>query len=286
MRRKFSPNWPLIICIKWLNLFNTWGGGYLCTACAGLRCINQKFFQMDIKKIVDLLGIVLPALIIILGIIRVFVKKTKGVNGLTMLLAILLLIVGLVRFFVFSSSSSSGNSDPKPPPLTVSKHSEVFNQSLENVLTAYFHMTDAFSKNDTVIINRTANELKLALDSFKIDELKVDTIIYETALQPYGNTKAEIASIIADPSINEKRSSLNIFSNEFFALLSTARYDRAKLYWLECSKAFGDDKPGNWLSKNEQAANPYGQNGCLEMKDKIDHVPVDTTGNAAGQTKK
>ena len=53
------------------------------------------------KKVIDILGIVLPALIIILGIVRIFVKKTKGVNGLIMLFAILLLIAGLIRYYAF-----------------------------------------------------------------------------------------------------------------------------------------------------------------------------------------
>lgn len=243
---------------------------------------------MDFRKIIDLLGIILPALIIILGIVRLFVKKTKGVNGLTMLFAIVLLLTGLIRFFIFGSSGGgSHNSGPKPPPLTVSKHSAAFNQSIENVLNSYFSLTASFVKNDTSFINRSANDLRVALDSFRIEELKADTLIYETALQPYGNAKAEVASIIADPSMAEKRSSLNILSNEMFALISTARYDLARLYWLECSKAFGEDKPGNWLSKSEQDVNPYGQEDCTEMKDKIDHVPADTTQKAAtDQTKK
>lgn len=241
---------------------------------------------MDFKKIVDLLAIVLPALIIILGIIRVFVKKTKGVNGLTLVFAILLLLIGLIRFYIPWGGGGSGNNGPKPPPLTVSKHSEAFNQSLEKVLTSYFSMTESFVKGDTATINQWGNSLRVALDSFKIEELKADTLIYETALQPYNNAKAELASILADPSLAEKRSSLNIFSNELFALLSTSRYDLARLYWLECTKAFGEDKPGNWLSKTEDGANPYIQENCTELKDKIDHVPADTTQKApAGPTK-
>ncbi|MEQ1678715.1 MAG: hypothetical protein ABL876_18605, partial [Chitinophagaceae bacterium] len=67
----------------------------------------------------------------------------------------------------------------------------------------------------------------------------------------------------------------------------TARYDLAKLYWLECSTAFGDGRPGNWLSKTEQEINPYGPENCTEVKDKIDHVPADTTiKNGPDQTKK
>ena len=229
------------------------------------------------KKVIDILGIILPALIIIFGLIRIFIQKTKGINGLTMFLAILLLLTGLIRFFIFGGSSSSNNNEQKPPPLSVSKHSEAFNLSVDNVLNAYYKMTEGFVNSDTSAINISGNNLKITLDSFKAEELKQDSLIYETALQPLENIKSEIASIIADPSMVEKRGSLNIFSNELFTLLSTVRYDRVKLYWLECAAAFGDDKPGNWLSKTEQSANPYGQKGCIEIKTKINFVPADTT---------
>jgi Protein of unknown function (DUF3347) len=229
------------------------------------------------KKVIDILGIVLPVLIIILGFIRIFVQKTRGVNGLTMFFAISLLIIGLVRFFVYPGGGGSNNNGPKPLPLTVSKHSEAFNLSIENVLNAYYTMTDGFVKDDTAAINQSGNNLKAALDSFKVEELKQDSLIYETALQPLQNIKSEIASVIADPFIAEKRGSLNILSNELFTLLSTVRYDLAKLYWQECSAAFGEDKPGNWLSKTEQSANPYGQKGCAEIKTNLNFVPADTT---------
>jgi hypothetical protein len=229
------------------------------------------------KKVIDILAIVLPALIILLGIIRVFVKKTKGVNGLTMLFAILLLLAGLIRYYVYPDKSS-GPSGPKPLPLTVSKHSEAFNQSVDAVLSGYYQMIDGFAKSDTVLISQTAGRLAGALDSLKIDELKVDTLIYQTAVQPYENAKAEIKAVAADPSLVEKRGSLNILSNELFALLSTVRYDRAKLYWQECPAAFGEGKPGNWFSPGEQASsNPYAVNDCMELKTTINFVPADTS---------
>lgn len=229
------------------------------------------------KKIIDILGIVLPALIIILGIIRVFVNKTRGINGLTMFFAILLLLTGLIRFYVIPGGSSSGDNGQKPPPLSVSKHSEEFNLSLDNVLKAYYNMTTGFADNSITAINEHGANLKTALDSLKLDELKVDSLIYQTALQPYENAKAEIGSILADPSMDEKKGSLNIFSNELFALLSTIHYDRAVLYWLECDKAFGEDKPGNWLSSAEESLNPYGQTDCRDIKTRINFVPADST---------
>jgi len=228
------------------------------------------------NKIIDILGILLPALIVILGIIRIFIDKPKGVNSLTIFFGLLLLIIGIVRYYEFSWKKSA-NADMKSSPLTVSKHSEEFNKSLENILTASEKINDAFLENDTSKINIAARELQTALDSLKIDELKADSLIYETALQPYNNTKSEVSSIILDPSINEKKGSLNIYYNELFALLSTVRYDISKLYWLQCDNAFGEGIPGNWFSKTEKSENPYGQKNCAEIKTTLNFLPSDTT---------
>jgi hypothetical protein len=229
------------------------------------------------KKIIDILGIVLPALIIILGITRVFMTKTKGVNGLTMLFAILLLLVGIIRYSAFMGGNGSGENGIKPPALSVSVHSEAFNLSLEKILNAYYEMNTGFAENNITAINEQGASLKITLDSLKLEDLKKDSLIYQTALQPYENTKAEINSIIGDPSIEEKRGSLNILSNELFAFLTTVRYDQAVLYWLECDQAFGEGKPGNWISKVENAQNPYGQKDCRDVKTKINFINTDST---------
>ncbi len=210
------------------------------------------------KKVIDILGIVLPTLIIILGIIRIFVKKTKGVNGLVMLFAILLLLSGTIRFLFFPEGGGSNNSGPRPVSLPVSKHSETFNLSMGNILTAYYKMTEAFVNCDTLSINSSCTELKIALDSLKLDELKKDTSgIYESAIDPLANAKTEIASILADPSLAEKRGSLNVLSDQLRTLWSIVKYDREKAYWQECPTAFGEDRPGNWLSKTTEVRNPY-----------------------------
>ncbi|MBK5272044.1 MAG: DUF3347 domain-containing protein, partial [Bacteroidia bacterium] len=69
--------------------------------------------------------------------------------------------------------------------------------------------------------------------------------------------RIETGSIIADPSIIEKTGSLNILSDNLRNLLVIVKYDRAKVYWQECPMAFGEDNPGNWLSKTVDVRNPY-----------------------------
>ena len=239
----------------------------------GYLCQN---FRLAMKKIIDILSIVLPALIIILGLVRLFSKNTKGLNSLTMLAAIILLIAGLLRYFAFPDKASAIPTT-KLDPIPVSKHSEAFNQSVVRILDEYVKLTNQFASGDAESISSSSQTLKSAMDSLKIEELKVDTLIYQTALQPYENARTELASIIADPSMEEKRGSLNIFSNELFNLLSTVRYDMAKLYWFECPNAFGEGRQGNWISMSEKGINPYGQKDCAELRTTVNFVSADTT---------
>ena len=228
------------------------------------------------KHLFDILGIILPVLIILLGITRLFTKKTKGINGIITFLAILLLVVGLIQFYVFPAHKDT-TTNSKAIPLTVSKHSDAFNKSAENLLSTYFNVTETFAGKDTSAIGQSLSELEKSLNDFQVQELQVDTLIYQTALQPYENLKTELASMRTDPSLEEKRSSLNIFSNELFALLSTIRYDLSKLYWLECATAFGEGRPGNWVGRSESSANPYGKQNCVETKTTLNFVAVDST---------
>src|SRR5882672_2589929 len=100
------------------------------------------------------------------------------------LFGILLLFFAGYIWFVYFRKGPSRPKDPKPVSLTVSKHSDAFNQSMQSMLYTYYDLSEAFVNWDTVAIAKSANELKIALDSLRLDELKkVDTAaIYESAL--------------------------------------------------------------------------------------------------------
>src|SRR4030095_2179204 len=101
--------------------------------------------------------------------------------------------------------------------------------------------------------------------------------IYETAMAVWDNTKNEMAGMLGDPALEAKRQSLHHFSDQLYTLLNTIRYDLARLYWMECSTAFGDDSPGKWISDSENSNNPYGKKDCATVKKVIDFAPVDST---------
>jgi len=250
------------------------------------------------KKIIDILAIVLPVLLLLMGLWglpnknisaenrKVSSYKTRFLSTLRVLFILLLLLIGIIRYLFFGNGGSN-HSNTKPEPLTVSKHSEIFNKSMQAMLNSYYQLTEAFVNWDTVSINKYSNELKTTLDSVQINELQKDTVIYLTALDPLANAKTEINSILADPSINEKRGSFNILSDNIRSLLVIVKYDQAKIYWQECPMAFGEERPGNWLSKTIDVRNPYlgtkdpnHGNSMLECggpKDTINFMMADTT---------
>ena len=181
------------------------------------------------------------------------------------LLIYLILIVGIITWYYAVGKENRVFDNSKATALKVSKHSKEFNESMQAVMDNYYKMTGEFVKGDTLSINKSAAKLKTALDSLKIDELKADSAIYETA--------ANIGRYKNRDQWNAKRSfaagqeeSLNLFSNELFTLLLTIHYDLSKLYWQECSSAFGEDTPGNWISENEQSKNPYDEKGLCYRK--------------------
>lgn len=169
---------------------------------------------------------------------------------------IVALLVIAVEFFFFRNKPQADNS-PIQQPLTVSKHSAVFNMSANKMLDAYYNLTEAFVVWDTSAVNTRSNELNSAIDSLKLSELQKDTIIYETAAGIRANAKSEIEGLINDPSLEEKKLAFNSLTQYVYDLLRTVHYDQSKVYFQECPMAFGEDHPGNWLSKTVAVRNPY-----------------------------
>jgi hypothetical protein len=248
------------------------------------------------KTIVNALAIGLPVLLIVIGFLRPAngenPGRTKTLNGLTMFAAVVLLLVGVIRFlFPLGDGVARPADRDKPLPIAVSRHSDIFNNSLETALRAYYGMTEAFVNWDTPAINRTAASLETAIDSIQINELKKDTTrdadkIYLTAVDFISNAKNEVANLLQQPLIDKKRIALNELTDNLRNLLITVKYDKQKIFYQECPMAFDDDIPGYWLSTTSNVRNPYlgtkhpkyqaTMLNCGKPKDSIDFVPPNT----------
>ena len=197
-------------------------------------------------------------------------KKLLGIIAI-------LIVAFLVYKYVSKEKEPAG---PEPQGLAVSAHSEDFNKSVADLLDSYYSMTDAFVNWDSSGVNKNAVALQAAIENFKAEELKKDSVIYETVLFPLDNSKNNVASIIQSSDWTEKRHSLQDLSENLRSLLITIKYDQGVVYWQECPMAFGEGASGSWLSNAEKIINPYlgkkdpkyGETmlNCGEIKETID----------------
>jgi hypothetical protein len=113
-----------------------------------------------------------------------------------------------------------------------------------------------------------------------LNEIKKDTLIYETASSYQSGFKTDL-DLISNSSSNmeEKRRSFHSLSQNLFDLLRTIRFDAAKVYLQECPMAFNDTESAIWLSNKSEIRNPYlglhhpryqsGMLNCGDVKDSL-----------------
>ncbi|MFT3981268.1 MAG: DUF3347 domain-containing protein [Ferruginibacter sp.] len=196
------------------------------------------------------------------------------------ILVILLLAAFAVYWFGFRKKESK----PKPPkqqPIAVKKHSDVFNNSVDSAMTAYFSMKDAFVEADTAKAKTAARDFIRLLDSIHLDELKKDdSSIIATASGTINDIKANAKSLLLQTDITEMRQDFRTVSDMLYpGFFKTINYEGPSLYLQNCPMAFNGDKDANWISNSEEVVNPYlGKNhpkykatmlNCGEVKDSI-----------------
>ena len=178
------------------------------------------------------------------------------------LLVVVVLLIALVGAWYFGLFKGKDKpSGPKPEGLTVSKHSNSFNESMSNAMNSYYDLTESFVNWDTAKVNSSIAALKIAVDSIRIPEMQKDSAIYETAQSTWESIKSEITGMQLDTSLYEKRESLNMLSDNLFNLLRIVKYDVAKVYYQECPMALNNhESSAFWLSANSETKNrrnPY-----------------------------
>ena len=180
---------------------------------------------------------------------------------------VLLAIVGIILAIIvvvgwrFIFPKKRGDNGPQPQGLTVSKHSNSFNESMSNAMNSYYALTESFVNWDTTKINSSLAEFKASVDSLRIQEMEKDSAIYPTVQSQWELIKAEIVGMQADTALYEKRESLNMLSQQMFDLLRIVKYDAAKVYYQECPMALNNyESSAFWLSTEgdpKKRRNPY-----------------------------
>ena len=204
-----------------------------------------------------------------------FKQMKKG-----LVLIVVLLALFSIYWFIWRKKEDTGH-NLKPEPLTVKKHSEAFNTSVDKMITAYLNMKDAFVEADTAKAKQYDSTFIHLLDSIPMDELKADTaIIIESAKASINDIRSNAVSLLSQSDITEMRQDFRMITEMMYpAFFKIINYEGPKLYLQNCPMAFGEDKAANWISNSQEIVNPYlGKNHpefkgsmlhCGEVKDSI-----------------
>jgi hypothetical protein len=125
------------------------------------------------------------------------------------------------------------------------------------MLNNYYQLSDAFVNWDTVAVRKNADNLALSVDSLRLNQLKGDTAVIETALNLAESIKGEIAGLNGETDIEQKRREFYMISDILYNLIRTVRYNGATVYHMECPAAFSDSSEAYWLSPSPRVVNPY-----------------------------
>ena len=118
-------------------------------------------------------------------------------------LAILALaVIGFAVYFLIFKKERK-DSGPKDKPLAMGEHTDVFNKSFDNLLTAYIGLKDALVLSDTAKVNAAASTLISSAQNLKTDEIKGDTLgVIKATAQDFASTIGNSAgSLLAERDI-------------------------------------------------------------------------------------
>ena len=197
------------------------------------------------------------------------------------LFAILLIAAFALYWFKFRPTEPTTPDQPKQAAITVKKHSEAFNKSVDSVINSYLAIKDALVNEDSVKAKVDGIAFVELLNHFPIDELKKDTSsIFETAQANVGDMKSNAESLTKQTTIDEMRKDFSMVTEMMYpSFFKAINYEGQKLYYTNCPMAF-DNQGANWISNSAQILNPYmgkvhpkyksSMLGCGEVKDSIE----------------
>lgn len=177
-------------------------------------------------------------------------------------LAIVFLIaVFVAAWWLFYDKGSNGNKTKTQKidsAIPVKTHSEAFNTGVDNAVTAYLKLKDAFVNSDSVNASQEATAFIAAVDKIPLDELDNDNPkIKGAAAQQISDLTANADAIGQEKDLSEMRRDFYMVSESLYPLLKTIGYEGEKLYWQNCPMAFNGTEEANWLSDTRKIMNPY-----------------------------
>ncbi len=135
-------------------------------------------------------------------------------------------------------------------------YSQVWYDSLNQVMTAYYSLSSALVKADTAGATVAGLALKQHVDSLPFAQLQMDSVHQANLSGIGGSISAELAGLQGEAGIEGKRESFQMVSDMLFDLVKATGFKGHTVYRQFCPMAF-DDKGAYWLSETRKITNPY-----------------------------
>jgi Protein of unknown function (DUF3347) len=185
---------------------------------------------------------------------------------------LLLAVAAFAAYWFLIRKTDNLHSGEKQAAMAIKKHSQKFNTSVANMMTAYFAMQNAFVDADTLKAKESCNKFIALADSVDFNELKDDSVqIVQNAKQFFTDAKANASSLLTQKEIIEMRKDFSMISESLYPAFKSINYTGATIYWQNCPMAFGEDKPANWISNTKEIMNPYMGKNHPEFKGTMLH---------------
>lgn len=135
--------------------------------------------------------------------------------------------------------------------------SDEFYDSLKVTMTAYYQLSGALVKSDTLAADLAAVSLKSHLDSLPIARLGVDSTRESQLQVNAGDIAAELQGLLIEKGgLDARRESFNMVSEMLYDLVKATGLKGSTVYRQYCPMAF-NDKGAYWLSDKAEILNPY-----------------------------
>ena len=197
-----------------------------------------------------------------------------------MIFVLILLGLYVIYWFAFKRKEAHPES-PKMVSVTLKKHSDIFNHSIDSLVNTYLSIKNAFINSDATGAKKATAEFITHLDNLPLDEMKTDTaMVLETVMANISDLKQNAQSLLNQTSITEMRKDFSAVTEVMYPSFFIAiNYEGPKLYFVNCPMAFDDSVSANWISNSTEILNPYlgkdhpkykgGMLGCGEIKDSV-----------------
>lgn len=132
-----------------------------------------------------------------------------------------------------------------------------FYDSLRLAMNAYYQLSGALVKADTLAADMAAAALKYHLDSLPVARLEVDSTRQDIIQGSAGDIAAELDGMLMEKGgLDARRASFQMVSDQLYDLLHNTGLKGSTVYRQHCPMAFGD-RGAYWLSDKTEVLNPY-----------------------------